>query len=236
MISIVMSAFRRQEQLDVTLRSIHESSVRDYELIIVDDASPVPLKCDEAKVIRVQPEEKWYSNPCIPYNRGFREVAGDVVVIQNPECYHVGDVLGYVRDKIRDGLYLSFSCYAINRNETIGLKQGIMPEIKMRGFKHPEDNGWYNHPKFRPVGFHFCSAITKRDLDGIGFFDERYAEGVGYDDDDLVKRIKSAGIRVAIVEKPYVLHQFHMPFSYMMPDMKARHNRNKMIFRSTWPR
>lgn len=236
MISIVMSAFRRQEQLDVTLRSIHESSVKDYELIIVDDASPVPLKCDEANVIRVEPKDKWYSNPCIPYNRGLKEAKGDVIVIQNPECYHVGDVLGYVRNRIGDGVYLSFACYAINRNETQKLARGEMPQIKMRTFRRPEDNGWYNHAHFRPVGFHFCSAITRKDMDKVSGFDERYAEGVGFDDDDMVKRIKKAGIRVVIVDNPYVLHQFHMPHSYMMPDMKARHNRNKMIFRSTWLR
>jgi len=234
MTSIVMSAFRRQEQLDVTLRSIHASSVKDYELIIVDDASPTPLICDEANIIRVEPNEKWYTNPCIPYNRGFKEAKGEVIVIQNPECYHVGDVLGYVREKIRTGLYLSFSCYAINRNETQKLARGEMPQVKMRTFRRPEDNGWYNHPHFRPVGFHFCSAIMRDDLNELGGFDERYAEGIGYDDDDLVARIKKRKMRLDIVEKPYVLHQFHTPMSYAVPDMRILHQRNRNLFRSIW--
>lgn len=236
MISIVMSAFRRQEQLEVTLRSIHSSSVKDYELIIVDDASPTPLVCDEAKIIRVEPNEKWYTNPCIPYNRGFKEAKGDIVVIQNPECYHVGDVLGYVQDKIRRGLYLSFACYAINRNETQKLARGEMPHIKMRTFKRPEDNGWYNHAHFRPVGYHFCSAITREDLDKVGGFDERYADGIGFDDDDFAKRVRRAGLRTVIVENPYVLHQFHMPFSYMVSNMRQLHDKNKKLYHSLWPR
>jgi glycosyltransferase involved in cell wall biosynthesis len=230
-----MSYYHRKEQLDKTLESIHASEVNDYELIIVDDASPTPLVCDEARVIRVEPSEKWYHNPCIPYNRGFKEAKGDIVIIQNPECYHVGDVLAYARDRARKGLYLSFACYALNRNESWLLQhEGRMPKLADRMFKRPEDNGWYNHRQHRPVGFHFCSAIMKEDLEMLGGFDERYAGGVGYDDDDMAKRIQKIGMRIDIVQNPYVLHQFHMPFSYMADGMRELHQRNKQIYGATW--
>jgi glycosyltransferase involved in cell wall biosynthesis len=233
-ISIVMSYYNRQVLLDKTLESIHASEVKDYELIIVDDASDVPVVCDEAKIIRIERKDKWWHNPCIPYNMGFKAATGDIVVIQNPECYHVGDVLAYARDNAKPNRYLSFSCYALNRNDTQQLHHGIFPVIKDRVYKHPEDNGWYNHPLHRAVGFHFCSAITKDDLDVIGGFDKRYAEGIGYDDDDLVMRIKKRKMLLNIVEKPYVLHQFHMPMSYRVPNMRLLHQKNRQLFRSIW--
>jgi GT2 family glycosyltransferase len=208
--------------------------VKDYELIIVDDASTIPLVCDEAKIIRIEPDEKWYHNPCVPYNRAFKEAKGGIIIIQNPECYHVGDILAYARDRARKGLYLSFACYALSLYDTAAFRNGRWPVIHDRVFGRLGNNGWYNHRQHRPVGFHFCSAIMKEDLDAIGGFDERYAGGIGYDDDDLVKRIRKHGMRIDIVENPYVLHQFHEPMSYKVAGMRELHQRNKQLYRSIW--
>jgi hypothetical protein len=129
MISVVMAYFQRQELLNKTLESLDKSKVKDYELIIVDDASAIPLVCKRAKVIRIEPKDKWYHNPCIPYNMGFKEAKGDIVVIQNPECYHVGDVLSYVEQNLKGDTYLSFACYAINKKETEEFHKGVMPKL-----------------------------------------------------------------------------------------------------------
>jgi glycosyltransferase involved in cell wall biosynthesis len=235
-ISIVVAYFNRQGLLDSTLESIHASEVKDYELIIVDDASDIPVVCDEAKIIRIEKKDKWWHNPCVPYNMGFKAATGDIVVIQNPECYHVGDVLAFVRDNAKLNRYLSFSCYALNRNDTWQLHHGEFPVIKDRVYKHPENNGWYNHPIHRPVMFHFCSAIMRDDLMQLRGFDERYAEGIGYDDDDFAARIKKRKMMLNIVEEPYVLHQFHEPMSYRVADMRILHQRNRNLFRSLWQR
>lgn len=221
MISICMAYFQRQELLDRTITSIHKSKIKDWELIIVDDASVPPLNCPDAKVIRIEEKDKWYHNPCIPYNMAFKEAKGDVIIIQNPECLHVGDVLKYTLDNIQDGRYISFGCYALNELQTRRLRRGgaIPPtEPKVFGGKvRVSWNGWYNHPVYRPVAYHFCSAITKKDLDVLGGFDERYANGVAFDDDALIRSIRRLGMDVQIPTNPYVIHQYHTHFTYEEP-------------------
>ena len=235
MISIVMSVWNRQGLLDGTMASIKQSSVKDFELIVVDDASDTPVVCPRAdKIIRIEKKDKWWYNPCIPYNIGFREATGDVVVIQCPECYHVGDILATVRDNIKSGTYLSFACYAINLVETARFHNGIMPTIGNYVFsanskKKTEYNGWFNHSKHRPMAYHFCSAITKDDLNTLGGFDERYAMGIAYDDDELIRRIRRT-MDVKIIDEPFVIHQYHPHMSYAYPNMRQLHERNKQLY------
>lgn len=224
-----MAYYNRAEQLERTLSTIAQSEVKDYELVIVDDASDTPLE----GAIRVDPKDKWWTNPCIPFNMAFKEAKGDIIIIQNPECFHYGDVLSYVLNNVRDRVYISFACYAINEDQTKRLRKGL-PEIYDRPFGVKERNGWYNNATHRPVGYHFCSAITKRDLDRIGGFDEEYALGVSYDDDDFVYRINNAGLDIKIVNTPFVVHQWHTPFTYKREGWQAKHEINKKLFEQKW--
>jgi hypothetical protein len=144
---------------------------------------------------------------------GMREATGDLVILQSPECYHVGDVIAYAINNIRPNLYLSFGCYAINKEETVDFLKGINPKIGNYIIKETK-NGWYNHSQHRPKAYHFCSAILRKDLDIIGGFDERYARGWAFDDDDFIRRIKASGMNVNIVDNPFVIHQFHSHFEF----------------------
>ena len=216
MISIVTSYFQRQELWDRTLSTICDSRFNEWEIIIVDDASVPPLVCDDprVKVIRIDPKDKWYHNPCIPYNIGFKEAKGDIIIIQNPECMHMGDVLEYASKNVKENSYIAFGCYAINKDETDALSVGRELFIGDYVFTTVTGNGWYNHPTHRPVGYHFCSAITRKDLKKVGGFDERYANGVAFDDDAFIRSIKRLNIKVSIPIEPFVVHQFHTHFTY----------------------
>jgi len=69
-------------------------------------------------------------------------------------------------------------------------------------------DGWYQHSKYRPVGYHFTSAIFKTKLDEIGGFDEEYAYGIGYDDDDFLRNVvKKCNLK--FYDDPFVIHQYH---------------------------
>ncbi len=227
-----MAYYNRQQQFNKTLESIKQSSVKDYELIMVDDGSEPPLVCDEADIIRIEPKDKWYNSTVIPNNMGLKKTTGDIIIIQGPECYHVGDILAYVRDNIRPNLYLSFACYATNPKEGEAMLKGEIPQIRDGIYNHPWDNGWYNHSKHRPVGYHFCSAIMRDDLNKFGGFDERYAKGICYEDDDFIRKVKRSGIEVQIVDSPYVIHQYHPQYTYMKPGYMALHDINKRLFLS----
>jgi len=54
--------------------------------------------------------------------------------------------------------------------------------------------------------------MTKKNIDELGGFDERYSSGYGFDDNELVVRIKRKGLSVKIMPPEsgvYAVHQFH---------------------------
>ncbi|MEZ0385870.1 MAG: glycosyltransferase family 2 protein [Verrucomicrobium sp.] len=225
MISIVTAYYNRRSLFVRTLESLARFGGTDFEFVAVDDGSAEHERIEDLvarfnflRVVRIEPSEKWYSNPCIPFNLAIREAAGDAIILQNPECLHAGNVLQHVREHLVDGMYLSYGCYALSRKDTDALQhqpadevQAFVDHLKIVGIA-PIDvggEGWYNHSQINPRAFHFCAAITKKDLLNLGGFDERYATGIAYDDDDLVHRVRKSGIEIRFIDSPGVLHQNH---------------------------
>lgn len=233
-ISIVMAYFNRLEQLKFTLDTISQSKYPYYEVIIVDDGSeedqdPEQLKDKYPfiKVIKVDKKTKKHINPCVAYNIGFKEANGEFVIIQNPEVCHIGDIISYVAENLDEEKYLTFTCANIpkeNLNKVLHQKyQNGIEEgnnfLKVRDFilelekTNPKKTSvWYNHIKHRRGYYHFCSAITKNNLNMLGGFDQRYAHGIGMDDAEFVKRIYHIlKLKVSIVpySDPFSIHQWH---------------------------
>ena len=205
MISIVTSYYNRRQLFEKTLKTIQKSSIKDIEFIVVDDGSDPPHRLTDLqsrypflKIIRIEDKDKWYLNPCIPFNVGLRAAKGDIIVLQNPECLHVHDVLSYINDNLNDSNYLTISTYGLDaetnklvdphlKNKTLNRFIDTLPQRSIFG---NVSLGWYNHPKYRPGHYHFCSAITRDNLAKLNGFDERFANGIGYDDDEFLARIK----------------------------------------------
>lgn len=235
MISIAMSYYNRLPQLEHTLKTIQSSRVKDVEIVIVDDFSDSKHSLDDLcdrypnlnlQVIKMKDRQsrKTYTNPSVPYNVALAACQGDKIIIQNPECCHMGDVLAYVEQHLDDHRYLSFHCYACTKDDCRDLYAGR--EITM--FSHKKAK-WYNHETERPVAFHFCSAITRNNLAQLNGFDERFGQGHDYDDAELVWRIKAMGLTIQFVSDPWVIHQYH-PKTYDNPHNPPVTNDNKKLY------
>lgn len=219
MISIVMAYYNRLPLLRHTLTTFRRSAFKDFEVIIVDDHSVVEHNIDQIpnefpdiniKVIKMSDINpiKNYFNPCIPFNVGFRNASGDSIIIQNPECCHMGDVLSYVDTHLTVDNYLTFHCYAASFNETKSLKEKeseLDAHIRTGGV----GGKWYNHKELRPTAYHFTTAIKKERLQLLNGFDERFAQGEWFDDNEILHRVKLSGLEVTFVDNPYVIHQAH---------------------------
>jgi GT2 family glycosyltransferase len=210
-----MAYYNRQAQLGYTLKTINRSSYKDVEIVIVDDFSaedqqPEPITSQFPDLnfniihMRDRVKKKSYCNPCIPYNTGFRASQGDKVIIQNPECCHMGDVLQYTLDNLTSTNYLTFHCYAATKSETRVMRSG--EPLPMFSDKKSR---WYNHVVERPYAYHFTTAITRNNLVELNGFDERFAQGQDMDDVELIYRIKALGLELKFVEDPWVVHQYH---------------------------
>lgn len=248
MISIVTSYYNRRDLFHRTLKTIMKSKFKDIEVIAVDDASSPEHRIEDfvdefpfLKVVRVEPEDKWYVNCCIPFNMAIREAKGDIIVIQNPECLHADDVLTYISNNVNDTNYISVSAYGLDsnyvgegilnyslKNNTLSDLIKALPQVPYRGNRAM---GWYNHPKFRPEAWHFCSAMTRENMKKLNGFDERYAKGVACDDSEFIIRIKRMGLDVNITDEVLVIHQYHEP-SRPLPNEAELWRANQEILRN----
>lgn len=237
--SIVMTVFNREELLLKTLDSFrHHGYGKNLEVVLVDDASIQPLSLDVSKydfmvkIIRVEPSEKKHINPCVPYNRGFDAATGEIVIIQNAECYHKCNIINYLERNFQslNGKYLSFACYSLTKEESLEdltkFDSYINTPVRSDGV-----SGWYNHSKYRPVGYHFCSALKKNDLKILGGFDLEYADGSCFDDDEFLYRVRKI-LDLEIVDEAFVFHQWHYVSGahYTNKSLALPFLRNKLLF------
>lgn len=209
-ISIVMTYYDRKEQLNRTLLSLKQSAHDNFNVIIVDDASPKKLIINRDygyKIDVINVKDKNWSNPDIAYNIGLnfaiKEYNTEIVIIQNAECCHVGDVIKYC-ENITDNDYISFGCYSLAKGETPS-----NVSMNHQGMTFDGESAWYNHPVFRIMPFDYCSAITAKNMVKLNGYDELFSFGYGYGDDYLLYRIRLLGLKIEIPSNPFVFHQWH---------------------------
>jgi len=142
----------------------------NYEVVVVDDASDENERIEDLKslypelrVFRITPEQKGFRlNPSVVYNNGFAMAEGSIIIIQNPENLHVGNVLKSVEENIEDGKYLTYGCYSATKEQTEKFSKAksqkeileIINPLFSGPFKGIFQNGWYNHSIYRPAEYH----------------------------------------------------------------------------------
>jgi glycosyltransferase involved in cell wall biosynthesis len=243
-----MTYYKRLGQLKKTLTSFQKHGYTDFEVIIVDDGSDLEpiseelLTCYEypIKVINM-PLVKTYTNPSIPYNSGFAIAKGEIIIIQNSECLHVDNILDHARVKVTDENYITYACFSLSKKDTIHFldTEGLDLQIvrkKIEDSTADADAGkplWKNHSKYRPNALHFTSAITKSNLDKIGGFDQRYALGTSFDDDEILKRIRRIPLKIQIEDNIVVVHQWHSNVSTEINKFRLHylHLRNQFLYK-----
>ena len=256
-----MSYFNnRKEQTINTLNSFKElyhpleKSYYIFEVIIVDDNSDPEFKLYDIlnnypfiiKYIEISKEEKGNRvNPCLAYNKGFENADGDIIIIQNPECMHVGDIILFLINNLKENDYYSFSCFSTNNyniNRELVESNNKFEKINDNYFLNKNVPGinWYNHPIYNPNSLHFCSAIYKEKLNLLGGFDPAYSEGYCYDDNEFLFRIQYK-LKLNIVnispDNIFVIHQHHKlnpSNNYDINDLNCTTsillNKNKKLF------
>lgn len=215
-----MAYYNRLDLLRHSLKTFAASSVTDFEVVIVDDFSDLSQSPKilipefpelNLKIITLAEtfSQKNYCNPCIPFNEGFRQSSGDIVIIQNPECCHHGDVIEYTLNHITDENYLCFCCFASSHAQLSELHTHGTIDISNPLELNAGGNCWYVHDQHRPIAWHFTTAISRHNLKQLNGFDERLAFGRCSDDVEFLYRIGHLGLNIEYVRDPFVIHQWH---------------------------
>ena len=238
-ISIVIAYFNRKPQLIATLESIKKSQYENLEIVIVDDGSEpseaVATFIDDVKgdldvrVVTIPPREKTWVSPSIPYNLGIRYAEGSIVMLQNAEVAHIGDCVSFVAKNLQRKDWLTFNCYGLPNLSSSGDLASLDWDLDLchaaiskkpsnvggNSVVRKDPSGWLNHYERHFVAYHYCGAIFRDDLLRHlgGGFDESFANFIGGDDDEFVKRLihKEFVFKISKFEPnaPFVVHQFH---------------------------
>lgn len=267
-ISIVMGYVDRKDQLYLTLNTILKSQHKNYEVIIVNDENvDINFVKEDFPTINIKiidNFDKKHTNPCMTYNLGVEHSTGEILLLQNPECCHIGDILTVVNAVLKQNDYLAFSTFYLDnfsKNKEVSdiilnndceyfwsvekihkLLQYTLENISKR--QNPVLRGWVSHPVYNKNFLHFCSAIYKSDFERIGGFTEEYKDGICFDDDDFVRKIKCNNLNTQYFRLPdfpnssvnhiehsvFVFHQHHNHFSYDDKNIKLKWQKNKVLF------
>jgi len=253
MLSIVMAHFKRETLLDRTLwayRHYHSlDTLRDVEFIIIDDDGGKSqhfwnVIAEHGKALNIFAtgiDEGTYC-PCIPLNFAIKQARGNVVVITNPECLpFTKDLLDQIKKRITNNMYLSCACYSLPYDVTQAMymvdwktkKYALTFLESIPIYDNMADGdgipGWYNHSEYRPVNLHWCTAISREFLVAMGAFDEDFAMGFAYEDNDFARRIANSGLRIQFANDLRVFHQHHYLPTYYTPERHAHIERNRVV-------
>lgn len=241
-----MAYYNRKQHLINTLHSMEKSKYKNFEVIIVDDASDEEHRIEDLldkfkflKLYRIERENKWYVNPCIPTNIGLSNVSGNIIIIQNPECFHYNDVFYHVINNLNQNDYFAYttlnkdvSTQLTSINWSLNYEEQIN-KIILINKNDGLTNHWYCHNIYRPMALNFCAAITKKDLIDLNGFDERYAYGIERDDVEFLDRIKRKKMNMLIVDDVMVIHQSHKPFQYSHVNTQELRQKNHKLYAET---
>lgn len=232
-ISIIMSHRNRPDLLLLTLLKLNNSIFNNFEVVIVDDRSEKHLKpnfIDELrfnypiKLISIENEDiEDIVCSSYVYNLAFKNSIGDIIIIQNPECLHFGDIPDYVSNNFNYDDYLCFPCYSSNTKDIndyiINNKINIIDIDKNLDEKNIDEKygvnfpRWYQHKDISNRCLHFCTVISRNYFEMIDGFSEEYNNGFCFEDDDLIFKIKNI-LKLNVISLDTnknigVVHMFH---------------------------
>lgn len=217
-ISIVMTTSNRSQQTYFTLKTISKSKFSNkVQVIIVDDST-----CDNIEINRlhkynlciyhIKIQNKFWINPCINYNFGFQFVTAPKIIIQNGEVCHIGDVLSYIDQFLKDNEYFVFDVGGL-RNIRCNNKLYNLSQLKTdSSIYEPLMRKWYQHSTKNNRNFHFLTAITKKTMNLLNGFDYDFSFGIDFDDSEFIYRIEKLNIKIIQVPNEsgiFGIHQWH---------------------------
>jgi hypothetical protein len=210
MVAIVIITQDRKEQLRKTLDSFKKYNPKNFFVVIIDDkmndCKGLPKYKFKVHVLTLTEADECANYYTTAFNYGLgitTALKPDIVIMQQGEVLHYNDILG-MAETVTESQYISFGCYSLGQNEIV--ETTAINNVKA---SYNGESAWYNHPVHRPMGYPFCAALTLANIKKLNGFDERFHEGIGYEDDYFTHQVRCLGLEIIITENPYTYHQWH---------------------------
>ena len=231
-ISFIMAHRNRIDLLILTLSRLNQSKLNNFEVVIVDDRSSYDISFIQTinfkfpiKLIKVEDNLKQQMIcPGNLYNTAFEKSIGEIIVIQNPECLHIGDIPSYIMNNFKYDDYLSFPCYSSNNIRVNNFILENLEQININNIEpltksfNYDDNVpnypiWFQHSVNRNLNFHFCTVMSREYYQILGGFSNDYNDGFCYEDaefiDDIRNKLKLNIKSIDCNENIGVVHMYH---------------------------
>jgi len=229
-VSIIISSFNRLPLFKRTLWSIaNRPPSKPFEVIIVDDGSTEDvlgaiktfsasfhwkfIRFDQAEFTKKTGFEKFFNNPSITNNIGFKNSSGELIFLQGNEIIAYGDIYDVlIKEKPNEEHFLAFST-------TFDLPQEVLDNIGVYGTEFSQRHlnyvkRWPLQTKtYRSDVTNYISLSNRATWEAVGGYDERYIYGIGKEDSDFVRRCRAipgwSDEKNLVRSEAISLHQYH---------------------------
>ena len=222
--SVVVAAYQAERTLPALLAALqHQDWGEPFEVVVVDDGSTDATgRLAAAAGVRVVTRAN--AGPAAARNAGWRAASAPVVLFTDSDCVPHRDWVRALVPAV-DGVYdVAGGTYGI-ANPGQWLAEAVHAEIR-----------WRHSRLGREVEFagSFNFAATRRALEAVGGFDERYPAPSG-EDNDLSYRLRDAKFRIRFVPEAVVDHHHPTSLSRYLNE-QARHGEWRMVLYASHPR
>ncbi len=250
MISVILSTYNRPSALAVVLRGYDEVvNPDDFEVVVADDGSDERTReviDAHRRVARFALKHVWQEDRgfrlAAVRNRAVREAAaGDVLLFTDGDCVPFADSLVFHACKCRLGVAtVGARCWLTEQETSIVLQRGSVDlglfQRLARRSRRALATLWLKNQlysrtrlKVRPKLTTANAAVWRQDFERVNGFDERF-EGWGYEDEDIARRLRRVGVKVADGSRASrMLHLFHPVHVSHRPS--ARGSANYRLFK-----
>lgn len=217
--SVVIPAFNAPQELNRCLESVVASTPAGTEVVVIDDASTDPATREVLADRRRRAHGGWRFLANLrnlgfvaTANRGMRETAGDMVLLNADTEVTQGWLEGLARCLASDDAIATATPWT-NNGEIASMPrfcEANPPPADRAALESAwkqalAQAGPARYPDI-PTAVGFCMAISRRALDRIGLFDEDlFGRGYG-EENDLCMRAQAVGMRNVLCDDVYVVH------------------------------
>lgn len=214
-IDIIIPIYNAHDDLVRCIDSLLRCTTGEYRLLLIDDASVddriAPLL---VRLGREQSRIRVVTNSgnlgfIGTVNRGFRETAGDVVLLNSDTIVTSGWLTKMLACAASDPKIATITPFSNNAEigsypEMCGNHPwtvGDDPELPNQALERASRR---EYPDL-PTAVGFCMFIRRAALDVVGRFDERYGLGYG-EENDFCRKLVTAGFRNVLLDDTFIAH------------------------------
>jgi GT2 family glycosyltransferase len=216
--AIVIPVFNAPQELEGCLQSVARTVPAGTEVVVIDDASADPATGELLARWRRRADVGWrfLANPrnlgfVATANRGMRETAGDVVLLNSDTETTAGWLEGLARCLASDPAIATATPWT-NNGEIASIPRfcEANPPVDRAALESAWGRamatcGPPRYPEI-PTAVGFCMAVSRRAIDRVGLFDEAvFGRGYG-EENDFSMRVRARGMRNVLCDDVYVTH------------------------------